>query len=122
MGFEAMLRRLFGDLFATAGPPWGVVSLLQNVSCGLYLILIVYTFIRCGLEYRCNLIPLGGLALYFLCLPLYLSFTTIVLVVSLVRVFTGHTGEWVVTRRGYTKLTTAPAEKAAEPMRALVFC
>lgn len=54
----------------------------------------------------------GGLALYFMCCPLYAIYNTMMLLVSFTRVVTDNKGKWIITERGATSADAATVRNA----------
>lgn len=90
----------------------GYVLIAQHISFCLYGLIVLSAILR-AMAHDFTLLP--GLAMYFTALPLIICFTSVVLMVSLSRVVTGNTGEWVVTARTGPSTKVPLLEPQAEP-------
>mmetsp|Transcript_64299 Transcript_64299/g.199084 ORF Transcript_64299/g.199084 Transcript_64299/m.199084 type:complete len:578 (-) Transcript_64299:13-1746(-) len=84
---------------------------VQLCSGGLYGVLVAWSLLR-ALLHRPGLSLPCSVLLYFLIMPAYLILNTSLSVVSLVRLASGNTGKWVVTRR----YRAAPEEAVSEAL------
>mmetsp|Transcript_24321 Transcript_24321/g.52912 ORF Transcript_24321/g.52912 Transcript_24321/m.52912 type:complete len:551 (+) Transcript_24321:307-1959(+) len=73
------------------------VKNLQFLSFCFYCVFMMVAYIM-GMIH-CDVKLLLGLFMYFLVMPLYVIFNTVLLTISLFRVTSGRTGGWVVTSR-----------------------
>lgn len=97
------------NLAASAGalrtPPL-IVQHLNNFGGFFFLCIIASSLLHVVLHAH-GVREACGLALYFMCCPIYVFYNTTMLLVSIIRVTTGNQGKWIITERGVPSTDSA---------------
>jgi len=112
--FRDAVERFLGMPLQTLHVP-RCIHCVQLCSGGLYVVLVVVTLVRAVLHQPGWRLPCSVLG-YFMVLPFYIIFNSMLLTVSLMRLASGNLGSWVVTSRYQTASETCLEAQNKEPL------